>query len=339
MIVSSYGRLTPHPMIGQSGQNNDFSWYVAPVENGSPSSAAYSYNGFNFDIGTPDVAGGTINYGAFGFLTQDFPSDPMTGAARAVQYLWKHGLFASFANAATETEVRAEVDAGRSVLLSAEFSTGGHIMVIRGYNPTQLIAADPWVRSDGLDRDHYAYTWGDIHYGGAAKWIVKSISPVVAGGRVQATASFNVRQQPSTSAGLAGIERTAGQFGRVVLDTAMNSTFWNADGFTFVKIQWDSDQVTGWSAIGSGDALWIEPATTSSGGVSSPSITTPQRTGTMFTVSTPTEVGHLYILERNSSLNSGNWSAVRTNTGSGGIITLTDAEAVGPSQIYRVRVE
>ena len=262
MLLTYYNRLSAHPMIGQSGQNNDYSWYVAPIDqNGTPSATAYSYNGFTFNIGTPDIVpGGTMNYGAFGYLTQDHQSDPMTGADRAAQYFWKHGLFAAFANAATEADVRAEIDAGRPVFLSAALSsTPGHIMVIRGYNPTQLIAADPWVRTDNLDRDHYAYTWADLHYNGATKSVIKSLAPINDAARVQAVTSFNVRVQPSLTANLAGPMRAAGQLGTIALDSSKNSTFWNADGYTWVKVLWDTDQVLGWSALGSGSTLWIQP--------------------------------------------------------------------------------
>ena len=340
MILTYFNRLTSHPMIGQSGQNNDFSWYVAPVVSGSPSSTAYSYNGFTFNIGTPEVFGGTINYGAFGYLTQDFQSDPQTRADRAVQYLWKHGLFATFANAATEADVRAEIDAGHPVFLSTQFSTGGHIMVIRGYNPTQLIAADPWVRPDGLNRDQYAYTWSDIHYGGAAKWAIKSITPIVTAGRVRAATTFNVRQQPNTSAGTSGAQRTAGQLGTVVFDATLNSTFWNADGYTWAKVQWDDDQVVGWSAIGSSDTLWIEPISTGGGGSpSSPTISNAKRTGSSFTLSAPSEAGFNYILEYKNSMSDSTWIPVQTNSGNGGMISLTNTGATGPSRFYHIRVQ
>ena len=336
MILTYYDRLTPHPMIGQSGQNNDFSWYVAPVAGGSPSSTAYSVNGFPFNVGTPDVAGGAINYGGSGYLTQDFPSDPQTRADRAVQYLWKHGLFATFASAATEADVRAEIDAGRPVFLSAEFATGGHIMVIRGYNQIQLIAADPWVRSDGLNRDQHAYTWSEIHYGGMPKWVVKTITPIEAGGRVRAATTFNVRLQPDTSAGTAGGQRTAGQLGTVVSDATLNSTFWNADGYTWAKVQWD-DQVVGWSAIGSGDSLWIEPIFEDSNAPASPQITNSRISGSTFTLSVTSQTGFIYTLERKNSLNDSTWNPRQTKSGTGEVIDLLDTEATGISHIYQVR--
>ena len=213
-------------------------------------------------------------------------------------------------------------------------------MVIRGYNPTQLIAADPWVRADLVNRNQYAYTWSDIHYGGAAKWIVKSITPIAAGGRVRAATSFNVRLQPTTSAGTAGTMRAAGQLGTIVSDATLNSPFWNADGFTWAKVQWDDDQVAGWSAIGSSDTLWIEPISTGGGAnPSSPLITSPKLSGTTFTLNVPSQTGFNYVLEYKTTLNDANWIPVQTNNGSGGMIGLTNNGATGPSRIYRARVQ
>jgi hypothetical protein len=265
MILTYYNRLTAHPMIGQSGVNNNFSWYVAPIDqNGNPSSTAYTYTNFPFNVGIPDPAG-QVNYGAHGFLIQDI--NVGTAWPRAVQYFWKHGLWATADYAPTETKVRAEIDAGRPVLISTDLqaadgvSTNHHIMVIRGYNSTQLIAADPWVRAADLqNRDSYPYTWSALHWGGNQKWIAKTISPVTAGGRVRAAASFNIRPAPNANTGTYPMS-TVGDLGTVSLDTSMNSTFWNADGYTWVKVAWDSGQ-TGWSAIGSSDTLWIEPVGT-----------------------------------------------------------------------------
>jgi hypothetical protein len=146
--------------------------------------------------------------------------------------------------------------------------------------------------------------------------------------------------QPSTAAGTAGAQRTAGQLGTVVFDATLNSTFWNADGYTWAKVQWDDDQVVGWSAIGSGDTLWIEPLSTGGGGSpSSPLITSPKLSGTTFTLSVPSQTGFNYVLEYKNLLNDATWIPVQTNGGSGGAIGLTNTGATGPSRIYRVRVQ
>jgi hypothetical protein len=274
MILTYYNRLTPRPMIGKSGQNNDYSWYVAPVDqNGNPSSTAYSFTNFSFNVGMADPAG-QVNYGAHGWLIEDI--NVGTVAYRAVQYFWKHGLWATFDGSPTEAKVRTEIDAGRPVFLSVHFSSGGHILVVRGHNATQLITADPWVRSDLANRENYAYTWDQLHYpfpDDPDKWMIKSLSPVAAGGRVRATGPFNIRPNPDLAPGTFPMTTTDG-LGTVMLDASLNSTFWNADGHTWVKVSWDSGQ-TGWTAIGDtggSRTLWIEPVSAPPG--EAPTITT-----------------------------------------------------------------
>ena len=68
-------------------------------------------------------------------------------------------------------------------------------------------------------------------------------------------------------------------------------------------------------------------------------ISSPKLTGTAFTLSVPTEVGFNYVLEFKNSLSDANWTGVQTNSGSGGMISLTNNGAIGPSRFYRVRVQ
>lgn len=70
-----------------------------------------------------------------------------------------------------------------------------------------------------------------------------------------------------------------------------------------------------------------------------PIISNPKLTGTTFTLSVPTQVGFNYVLEYKNSVSDANWIAVHTNGGSGGEISLTNVGTVGPSRIYRVRVQ
>ncbi|MBX3740541.1 MAG: C39 family peptidase [Akkermansiaceae bacterium] len=279
MILTYYNRLAPRPMIGKSGQTNNYSWYVAPInQEGIPSSTAYSHANFPFNIGTADL-GGKINYGAHGYLIEN--SNVGTLAYKAVQYFWKHGIWASFEGSSSEAKVKSEIDAGRPVFLSTQFQSGGHIMAIRGYTPTHLIASDPWVRNDLQSRDHHSYTWSEIHYNGAQKWMIKMLSPITAGQQIRTTSIFpgNVRAQPSQTASQIGAQRTAGALGTIVFDSTKNSTFWNAEGYTWVKVHWDTDQVVGWSAIGSSDSLWIEPIPGSSPPATQYTITATAGTG------------------------------------------------------------
>jgi len=260
MILTYYNRLSPHPMIGKSGVNNNYSWYVAPIDqNGTPSSTAYSYLNFPFNVGISDPAG-QVNYGAHGFLIKN--SNVGTESDTAVQFFWKHGMWATADYLPTEAKVKSEIHAGRPVFLSTDIFENKtlchHIMVIRGYNSTQVIAADPWVRSDLKDRDFCFYTWNYLHYNGVQKWMIKNISAVQAGGKVRALEVSNIRPVPSSATGTFPMT-SIGDLGTIVLDTSKNSTAWNADGYTWVKVQWDKNGAIGWSAIGSGDTLWIEP--------------------------------------------------------------------------------
>ena len=260
MILSYYNLLPPHPQVGASGLVNDYAWYVAPIVSGQPSSLSYSSRGFTFDVGTPDVAGGKVHYGAFGYLTQDYPNDPQSRAGRVAEYFWKHGLFARYANAAPESEVRAEISAGRPVMLSATFTGIGHLMVIRGFDETGLIAADPWVRAaDNRDRDAQKYTWTELHENNNQKYILKTITPMQAGARVRSLNNqLNTRSHPSTTAPTVGGVRATGQLGTIELDATKGFTSWNAEAFTWVKVRWD-DGVLGWSAVGNDGTLWLEP--------------------------------------------------------------------------------
>lgn len=70
-----------------------------------------------------------------------------------------------------------------------------------------------------------------------------------------------------------------------------------------------------------------------------PSLSNPQLSGTTFRVSASSQVGFNYILEFKNSLSDANWTPVRTNSGNGGQITLTNTGTVAPSRVYRVRVQ
>ena len=56
-----------------------------------------------------------------------------------------------------------------------------------------------------------------------------------------------------------------------------------------------------------------------------------------FSVSLPTQNGHVYALEYENSLTDSNWNALPLAAGNGGILTLTDANAGDAQRFYRVR--
>lgn len=70
-----------------------------------------------------------------------------------------------------------------------------------------------------------------------------------------------------------------------------------------------------------------------------PLLSNPQKVGTTFTVSTPTQTGFSYVLEFKNALTDANWTAIQTNSGTGGPITLTDSGVTQPNRFYRVRVQ
>ena len=73
--------------------------------------------------------------------------------------------------------------------------------------------------------------------------------------------------------------------------------------------------------------------------VTTPTITNPKLTGTTFTLSVPTQAGLNYVLEFKNSLKDASWLPVQTNTGSGGLISMTNAGLAGPSRFYHIRVQ
>jgi hypothetical protein len=110
-----------------------------------------------------------------------------------------------------------------------------------------------------------------------------------------------------------------------------------ADGYTwreFYIATINNAVATGWAIT---DNLTVING--GGGEASSPTISNPKRTGTTFTLDVPTQVGFNYTLEYKNSLSDPNWMVVQTISGTGGMITLTDTGATGPSRIYHVRVQ
>jgi hypothetical protein len=70
-----------------------------------------------------------------------------------------------------------------------------------------------------------------------------------------------------------------------------------------------------------------------------PRLIYPRLTEQTFTVSVPTQMGSRYVLEYAGGLGETAWTAVQTNGGNGGEITLTDPGATAATRFYRVRVQ
>lgn len=57
----------------------------------------------------------------------------------------RRGVSASFSTERTPAELRAEIDAGRPVVISGAFTGSGHIVLLLGYTATgDLVCHDPW---------------------------------------------------------------------------------------------------------------------------------------------------------------------------------------------------
>ena len=76
-----------------------------------------------------------------------------------------------------------------------------------------------------------------------------------------------------------------------------------------------------WDALNSSITLnSLEIQTQTTGGGSSPMISSPKLTGTTFTLSVPTQIGFNYTLEYKNSFSDASWTAVQTIGGTGGTI-------------------
>jgi hypothetical protein len=71
----------------------------------------------------------------------------------------------------------------------------------------------------------------------------------------------------------------------------------------------------------------------------SPLLSQAQHSGTTFTVNLSTQSGFNYILEYKNLLTDATWTAVQTNSGTGGQITMTNSGAATTQGFYRVHVQ
>jgi len=64
-----------------------------------------------------------------------------------------------------------------------------------------------------------------------------------------------------------------------------------------------------------------------------------QWNGTNIILSVPTQDGFDYVLEWKNTLTDPIWTPMSTNSGTGGVITLTNTTVSGPSRFYHIRVQ
>jgi len=79
--------------------------------------------------------------------------------------------------------------------------------------------------------------------------------------------------------------------------------------------------------------------TSGGGGGSAPVISNAKLTGSTFTLSVPTQTGTNYVLEYKNSMSDANWIPIQTNSGTGGMMNLTNTGTVGPSRFYRIHLQ
>jgi hypothetical protein len=271
MIAASYGRLPSHPMtctFCTPTHTSYYGWYVGPYSGSTPTS--YSRYGFTFDVKFTGSSGCQIDPvgGAYGYIHYN---DNYAKPYYARNYFWKHGLFSEVIFSPSEATVKSEIDEGHPVWASTTFY-GGHIVVIKGYSGTNYYVNDPWPY--GYD---YCYMGNDMLYswsqmGVGSKWIVTT-DPITVGDRVTTLDDgIKVRNGPGIRFDYAAPERNAGDTGTIVSDSTYGP-FYNSDDasrtdyHTWIKVRWDSDGETGWSAIGYGytalggtsdSDVWIE---------------------------------------------------------------------------------
>jgi hypothetical protein len=91
-------------------------------------------------------------------------------------------------------------------------------------------------------------------------------------------------------------------------------------------------------AIAAGDCGWHSLALVGDGPpVLGMPLSTPSSSPNSFSVSLPTQSGHVYRLEYKTSLADSTWTPLPLVAGSGGTLTLTDPTAGASQRFYRAR--
>ena len=135
MVTAYYGKLDIHSITRPNPvtHTNDYSYYV---------SNEYTNNyGYTYSRVAPSRNG--VDYpGAFGYI--HYPYGAASGS-NAVDYLNQHDLDASVIISPTESQVKAELDAGHPVIASTKLTPSGHWIVIKGYTDDgYYVVNDPW---------------------------------------------------------------------------------------------------------------------------------------------------------------------------------------------------
>jgi len=153
MSLAFWKRLAPHTIDCPNPEphTNDFGWYL-------PNN--YTMFGYNFDVMDLDPLNKPA-WGAYGFCT-------VNGSAWAdhcADFIERHHLVANFSLTSTWEMVKAALDKGHPVVLDTRLTSGGHIILIRGYDSdSNMIVNDPY----GNAHDHS--TWGKLINGEGVRY-------------------------------------------------------------------------------------------------------------------------------------------------------------------------
>ncbi|HOA71854.1 MAG TPA: immunoglobulin domain-containing protein [Phycisphaerae bacterium] len=114
--------------------------HVSPF--GQYVSAIYSFNGYTYNIGSPDPNGKTA-YGGYGYIVRNNWADTK-GYMR--DYFIRHGVPSSVDWSPTWDELKAEIDADRPLVVLNSLTTAGHYITAIGYfaNQRTAIFNDPY---------------------------------------------------------------------------------------------------------------------------------------------------------------------------------------------------
>lgn len=114
--------------------------HVSPF--GQYVSAIYTYNGYTYNIGSPDP-NGNLGYGGYGYIVRNNWKDTK-GYMR--DYFIRHGLGSSVDWSPTWAELRAEVNADHPFVLLNSLTSSGHYITTIGYYENQHTAVfnDPY---------------------------------------------------------------------------------------------------------------------------------------------------------------------------------------------------
>lgn len=168
MAVAFYGKITPHPMIvnSPSSHSTDYGWYVTE-----------KFPGFTTSNTAP-CPSGKRGYGIYGVTVRYNSTYGVHGGREYIESALNQLNLKHYRPGFPPTykAVTDALDKGHLVILSTQFTTAGHIILVKGYtNDGKLIVNDPYGNKFAgtygkrqIDGANEYYLWKDI----PAKWSI-----------------------------------------------------------------------------------------------------------------------------------------------------------------------